>query len=157
MFTGALASSYYGRARTTLDADIVLAIKEGDLAALARILTEANLMVRKDNLEAAWKSDCRIVTLEDKKTPHTLDIIFTSYKLKRNPGRILGLPTCYEAPESLILAKLRMIKVTVETARDATDREDIKAILENTPINLKSLRERSKAESTAKILTDLLS
>lgn len=157
MFTGALASSYYGRARTTLDADIVLDIQEKDLVALARILTAANLRVQKDKLQAAWKSDYRIVTFEDKKTPHTLDIMFTSHKLNRNSGRILGLPTYFEAADSLILAKLRMIKVTVDAARATIDREDIKAILENTPIDLKSLRERSKTESTAKILAELLS
>jgi len=70
---------------------------------------------------------------------------------------MLGLPTYYEAADSLILAKLRMIKVTIETARAETDREDIKAILRNTPIDLKSLQEKSKAESTANILADLLS
>ena len=51
MFTGALASSYYGRARTTLDADIVLAAQADDLTALAKLLTEAGLKARKDKLE----------------------------------------------------------------------------------------------------------
>ena len=157
MLTGALASSYYGRARTTLDADIVVAIREKDLAALAKVLTVANLKIQKEKVRAAWKSDYRIFTVEDKVTPHTLDIIFRSQSLKRNAGRILGLPTYYEAPDSLILAKLRMIKVTVETARAETDREDIRAILENTQIDLKSLKEKARAESTAKILADLLS
>jgi hypothetical protein len=157
MFTGALASSYYGRARTTLDADIVLAIQKKDIGFLARLLMDANLKVQKNKLEAAWKSDYKIVTIEDKKTPHTLDIIFTRRKLEKNAGRILGLPTYYEAPHSLILAKLRKIKVTVDPARAATDREDIQAILENTHIDLKSLQERARAESTGKILSELFS
>jgi hypothetical protein len=156
MFTGALASSYYGRPRTTLDADIVLAMEKKDIPALAKTLAEANLRVQKTKLQAAWESDYRIVTVEDKKTPHTLDIIFTNRRLARNRGRILGLPTYYEAADSLILAKLRMIKATVETARAATDREDIKAILESTHIDLKSLQERARVESTAKILAELL-
>jgi hypothetical protein len=156
MFTGALAASYYGRPRTTLDVDIVLAIQEKDVAALARTLTKANLSVQKNKLETAWKSNYRIATVEDKKSPHTLDIIFTNRKLKRNRGHILGLPTYYEAPDSLILAKLRMIKVTLETARAATDREDIKAILESTHIDLKALKERARVESTSGILSELL-
>jgi len=156
MFTGALAASYYGRPRTTLDADIVFAIQEKDIAALARTLTKADLSVQKNKLETAWKSDYRIATVEDKKTPHTLDIIFTNHKLKRNRGHILGLPTYYEAPDSLILTKLRMIKVTLETARAATDREDIKAILESTHIDLKALQKRARLESTSGILSELL-
>jgi hypothetical protein len=119
MFTGALASSYYGRPRTTVDADIVLAIEKKDLPALVKTLTKANLRVQKTKLQSAWESEYRIATVEDKKTPHTLDIIFTNRRLARNRGRILGLPTYYEALDSLILAKLRMIKSTVETARAA--------------------------------------
>jgi len=157
MLTGALASSYYGRARTTLDADIVLVIQEKDVAVLAKVLAVANLKVQKEKMRAAWESGYRILTVEDKVTPHTLDIIFRSQSLKRNAGRILGLQTYYEAPDSLILAKLRMIKVTVETARAITDREDIRGILENTQIDLRSLKERARAESTAKILAELLS
>jgi hypothetical protein len=156
MFTGALASSYYGRPRTTLDADIVLAIEKKDLPALVKTLTKAKLKVQKTRLQAAWESDYRIATVEDKNTPHTLDIIFTNLKLARNRGRILGLPTYYETADSLILAKLRMIKATVETARAATDREDIKAILESTPIDLKSLQERARVENTVKILAELI-
>ena len=157
MFTGALASSYYGRARTTLDADIVLAAQADDLTALAKLLTEAGLKARKDKLEAAWKSDYRIVTIEDEKTPHTLDIIFRNKRLDRNPGRIMGLETYFEPADSLILAKLRMIKATVDPARAANDREDIKVILENTTIDLKWLQEKARTESTSKILADLIS
>ena len=157
MFTGALASSYYGRPRTTLDIDVIVAARQKDLVTLAKSLTKANLRVQERKLEAAWGSDYRIATLEDKKSAHTLDIIFTDRKLERNAGRISGLPTYYEAAESLILAKLRMLKVTVRPERAATDREDIKAILETTRIDLRSLRRRAKLQSTAKILDDLTS
>lgn len=157
MFTGALASSYYGRPRTTLDIDVIIAARQKDLVTLAKSLTKANLRVQERKLEAAWGSDYRIATLEDKKSAHTLDIIFTDRKLERNAGRISGLPTYYETAESLILAKLRMLKVTVRSERAATDREDIKAILETTRIDLRSLRRRAKLQSTAKILDDLTS
>ncbi len=156
MFTGALASSYYGRPRTTLDIDIIIAAQQEELVTLAKSLTKTNLRVQERKLKAAWHSDYRIATLEDKKSPHTVDIIFTDRKLERNAGRISGLPTYYETAESLILSKLRMLKVTVQSERAATDRQDIKAILETTRIDLKSMRKRAKKESTAKILDDLI-
>jgi len=157
MLTGALASSYYGRPRTTLDMDVVVAVRQEDLATLATVLTKANLKVQEKKLQAAWQSDYRIATIEDKKSPHTLDIIFTDQRLERNAGRILGVPTYYQTAASLILAKLRMLKITVRAERAATDREDIKAILETTQISLKALRRRARAESTVKILDDLIS
>ena len=156
MFTGALASSYDGRPRTTLDIDIVIAAQQKDLVALAKSLMKANLRVQESKLKAAWHSDYKIATLEDKKSPHTVDIIFTKRKLERNAGRISGLATYYETAESLILAKLRMLKVTIQPERAATDRQDIKVIIETTRIDLRSLRKRAKVESTAKILDDLI-
>lgn len=156
MFTGAIASSYYGRPRTTLDIDIVIAAQQKDLVTLAKSLMKANLRVQESKLKAAWHSDSKIATLEDKKSPHTVDIIFTKRKLERNAGRISGLATYYETAESLILAKLRMIKVTIQPERAATDRQDIKVIIETTRIDLRSLRKRARVESTTKILDDLI-
>ena len=157
MLTGALASSYYGRPRTTLDLDVVVAFRQKDLATLARAFTKANLNVQEESLRAAWQSNYRIATIEDKKSPHTLDVIFTDRELERHAGRILGVPTYYQGPESLILAKLRMLKVTFKSERAMTDREDIKAILQTSQINLKTLRKRARVESTVKILDDLTS
>jgi hypothetical protein len=156
MLTGALASSYYGRPRTTLDIDVVVAFRQKDVATLVRVLTKANLKVQEKKLLDAWQSEHRIATVEDKKSPHTLDILFTDQKLERNSGRILGVPTYYQSAESLILAKLRMLKVTLRAERAATDREDIKAILETIQISMKTLRRRARAESTVKILDDLI-
>ena len=157
MLTGALASSYYGRPRTTLDMDVVVAFRQKDLATLARVLTKAKLKVHEERLQAAWQSDYRIATIEDKKSPHSLDIVFTDQKLERKAGRILGVSTYYQSAESLILTKLRMLKVTLRAERAVTDREDIKAVLETTEISLKTLRKRARAESTVKILDDLIS
>jgi hypothetical protein len=155
MLTGALASSYYGRPRTTLDIDVVMSIPSEDLHELAKALTRAKLKVHEEKLLAAWQSGYPITTLEDRKSPHTLDIIFTNQKLEMRPGHILGLATYYQSAESLILTKLRMIKATLQPERAATDRQDIKAILEAEPIDLKSLRKKAKADSTIKILDDL--
>jgi len=156
MFTGAIAASYYGRPRTTLDIDIVIAVERSELVRLSKALQRASLVVHQKRLEAAWESDHRIVTLNDRKSAHTVDVIFTDTELDRIPGRVSGLPTYYEAAESLILPKLRMLKVTIQPERAATDRQDIKAILESSKIDLKSLRKKSEAESTIAIFDDLI-
>jgi hypothetical protein len=156
MFTGAMASSYYGRPGTTLDIDIVINAGEKDLAKLTKALAEADLRVQTRSLQDAWASDYGIVTIEAKKSPHTLDIIFTDRRLERRAGRILGLPTYFQTPESLILAKLRMLKVTIQAEGTAIDREDIKAILKTTRINLGSLRKKAGAQSTSIILDELI-
>lgn len=156
MLTGALASSYYGRPRTTLDIDVVVAVRESDLAILARALARANLKAEERILEAAWRSKYGIATIEDRRSPHTLDIIFTDEKLERKAGSALGLRTFYQTPESLILSKLRMIKATLQPERAATDREDIKAILESSRLHLDTLRKRARTQGTYKILEDLI-
>jgi hypothetical protein len=156
MLTGALASSYYGRPRTTTDIDVVVVATRDDLAKLAKYLRGASFSVEEQRLEAAWDSQYRIATVTDEKSPHTLDIIFTDKKLERKIGSVLGLPTFYQSPDSLILAKLRMIKATLNPERAAIDREDIKAILKFTRVNLNHLREKSKVQSTSEILEGLI-
>lgn len=156
MFTGALAATYYGRPRTTLDADIVIAAREKDIARIARWLGEAHLRVKAEELRLAWRSGYRIATLDDHKSPHTVDVIFTDQRLEKRPGRIAGVRTYYETPESLVLAKLRMLKVTTQPERAAADRGDIKSILENTSVDLHSLRVKAKAQKTVKLLDALI-
>lgn len=156
MFTGALAASYYGRPRTTLDADIIIATKGREIKEIARWLAKAGLRVKEERLQLVWRSGYRIATLEDEKSPHTVDVIFTSQRLERITGRVAGLRTYYETPESLILAKLRMIKVTTQPNRLATDRADITSILESTSIDLRSLRKKAKNQKTAELLAEIL-
>lgn len=156
MLTGSLASSYYGRPRTTLDIDVVVAIKRKDLATLASALKNANLKVEEKKLEKAWRSTYRIATLEDHDSPHTLDIIFADGKLERKSGSVLGMRTFYQTAESLVLAKLRMIKASLQPERVATDREDIKAIVRFTPMRVSALRRKARAQGTYEILDDLM-
>jgi len=157
MLTGALASSYYGRPRTTLDVDVVVAATRKDLAMLAETLKMAGLVTEEQRLETAWQSQYRIATVEDKKSPHTLDIIFVDGTLEGKAGSTLGLPSFYQTPESLIPAKLRtIIRSTLNPERVAIDREDIKAILKNTRVDLEDLRRRAKVEGTSEILEDLI-
>jgi hypothetical protein len=93
--------------------------------------------------------------VSDSKSPHTLDVIFIDEGLRRKAGFILGSRTYYQTAGSLILAKLRMIKATLEPERAATDRQDIKAILETTHISLKPLRREARAQGTLELLNEL--
>jgi len=153
--TGGLAASYYGRPRTTLDVDVLVAARESELARLAKSLADEDLEAETRELSHAWKSRYRIATVLDNKSPHRLDIMFTDRSLERKPGLALGVHTYYQTAESLILAKLRMIKATLQPERAATDRQDIKAILEARHVNLASLRRRARAQGTLELLKDL--
>lgn len=157
MLTGAIAASYYGRPRTTLDMDVVLAIVQSGISKLFKTLKHAGLRVQGRGLIDAWKSEYPIATVQDGRSPHTLDIIFSDRKLERRPGRILGIPTYYQSAESLILAKLRMLKVTLPPEKAAANREDIKAILKTTGISLRNLRRKAGEQGTLRILNNLLS
>jgi len=139
-----------------LDIDVVVAAKGSDLATLARALANASLRVEEKRLEVTWRSNYRVATVEDRKSPHTLDIIFAEGKLERKAGSILGLPTFYQTAESLVLAKLKMIRATLQPERAATDREDIKAILKSSRLRLKTLRRKARDQATSEILEDLM-
>ncbi|HXZ98377.1 MAG TPA: hypothetical protein VED24_03320 [Candidatus Acidoferrum sp.] len=155
--TGAIAASYYGRPRTTLDVDVLVVTKESELARLAKSLTEEGIKVGTRELSRALRSKYRIATLLDSKSPHRLDIIFTDERLDRKAGPILGAHTYYQTAESLILSKLRMIKATLQPERVATDRQDIKAILEAAHVNLLSIRRRARSQGTLQLLDELTS
>ncbi|HDN05565.1 MAG TPA: hypothetical protein ENF90_01055 [Candidatus Bathyarchaeota archaeon] len=88
MFTGALAASYYGRARTTGDIDVVVAVRgRGWRTKLVSALRQAGLVVDEKNIDDALKSGYRIVTFKDKKSPLTVDVILSSEKLEKNLER----------------------------------------------------------------------
>jgi hypothetical protein len=156
MITGALAASYYGTPRTTMDIDVVVRPTLEDLRTLVTALKKADMHIDEDKIYDALKSEYKIVTVRDKKTPFTLDIILSDKKLEKKAGTILKLPTFYQNPEELILAKLRMIKATIPIERAQKDREDVKTILEHTRINIKNLRAKAEKEHTLIILEDLI-
>jgi hypothetical protein len=155
--TGGVAASYYGRPRTTLDVDVLVATKELELTRLAKSLTEEGIKVGTRELSHALRSKYRIATVLDSKSPHRLDIIFTDERLERKAGPILGADTYYQTAESLILSKLRTIKATLQPERAATDGQDIKAILEAVHVNLVSIRRRARSQGTVELLDELTS
>lgn len=155
MFTGAVAVSYYGRPRTTVDIDIVVRLTEENISNLAAQLNKGGIKADQHHIREAFNSDYRIVTLEDRKTPFTVDIILSTKKLDKRPGTILGLSTFYQTPQSLILSKLRMIKATRPRERRVKDRDDVRAILRYTEVNMENLKRRARRENTLSILEEI--
>jgi hypothetical protein len=157
MFTGALAVSYYGRARTTVDVDVVVAVVDKEWRTkLVSALERAGLVVDEERVDAALRSDYRIVTFEDSKSPLTVDVILSDVKLVRRVGSILGLATFYQTPEDLILAKLRMIKATVPRERALKDVDDVKAILRFTKVDMETVKERVRRNNMVAILEEIV-
>lgn len=157
MFTGAIAASYYGTPRTTMDVDIVVKVSEKNVQPLLlEPLRKAGMQVDERKIKAALKSGYNIVTVKDKKTTLTVDVIFSDEKLMKKSGTIAGLPTFYQTPEELILSKLRMIKVTMPPERAVKDKDDVRAVLKHTKVNVKAIEKRAQRENTLTIFKELM-
>ncbi|MEM3697403.1 MAG: hypothetical protein QXQ94_07895 [Candidatus Bathyarchaeia archaeon] len=155
-FTGALAASFYGVPRTTVDVDVLVYISEGkQKARLVAALREAELTVDEGEIEKALKSGYKIATFKDGKTPYSVDVIISDKKFEKKAGKIAGKETFFQAPEDLVLAKLRMIKATIPRERALKDEEDVRAILKFTKVNTEALKKRARKENTLSILEAL--
>jgi hypothetical protein len=156
-FTGALAASFYGVPRTTVDVDVlVLVTEKKQKAKLVSALREAKLKVDEREIDKALKSKYGIATFRDSKTPYSIDVIISNKKFEKKTETIAGLKTFFQAPEDLILAKLRMIKATVPKERALKDVEDVSAILKFTRVNVESVREKAKKESTLQVFEEII-
>ncbi len=158
MFTGALAASYYGVPRTTTDADIVVKVSQtGPHGRLIDALRKAGMLAEEGKINASLKSGYNITTFGDGKTPLALDIILSTRKLQKKAGMILDVPTFYQTPEELILMKLRMIKATMSKAKASKDRNDVKAILKFTKVNMETIKKKAQKNNTTSILEAITS
>jgi len=119
------------------------------------LLRKAEMKVDERRIDEAFESGFKMITLKDKRTPFTVDIIFSDVKLEKKRGTILGLPTFYQTPEGLILSKLRMIKETDAEDRALKDKGDVKAILRYAEVDVKAVKRRSRREGTFSILEEL--
>jgi hypothetical protein len=157
MFTGALAASYYGVPRTTMDVDVVVEVTEEEARSkLVSALKQAGLVVDGERIDAAIESGYGIVTFRDAESPYNVDVIVSDRKLERRAGTILGLATFYQSPEDLILAKLRMIKATVPRERALKDEDDVKAILRFTEVDIGVVKEGARRGNTLPILEGIV-
>ena len=157
MFTGAVAASYYGTPRTTMDVDVVVKIpSEESRSLLLKPLKAAEIRVDEDKMLKALRAGYRVVTLKDQKTHYTLDLILSDKKLEKRSGTIVGLPSYIQTPEDLVLSKLRMIKSTISKEKSQKDREDIIAILSHTKVEKELLKKQAKKENTLLMLDELM-
>jgi len=157
MFTGALAASFYGVPRSTVDVDVVVWVAEGkQRARLVSALREAGLVVDEREIDEAFESGYRIATFRDSITVYSVDVIFSDEKLEKRVGSVAGLRTFFQTPEDLVLAKLRMIKATVPRERALKDEDDVKAILKFTKVDVKAVKMQAKRENTLSIFESLM-
>ncbi len=156
MFTGALAASYYGTPRTTMDIDIIVSLRGAGQGKLVHALRETRLQVDEQRLRDALETGYNIATLQDTLSPYTVDLILTGERLEKRPCTLLGQPTYVQTPESLILAKLRMIRATIDPAKTAKDKDDVKSILEYTQIDTEKVKQKAEEENTLQILQTIL-
>lgn len=156
-FTGALAASFYGVPRTTVDVDVVVFLQsEADRAKLVSALREAELDADMAEVEKALKSGYRIASFRDKRTPFTLDVILSDRKFKRRAGEVDEFKVYFQTPEDLVLAKLRMIRATMPRERALKDVEDVKAVLKFTKVDLEAVKRQAEKEGTLQILEDVM-
>lgn len=157
MFTGALAGSYYGTPRTTMDADVMVNASSVNqtLSKFVSALKKVEVQVDERKIDTALESDFKIATFRDSRSPFTLDTIFSEKKLNKRPGTILSLPIFYQTPEELTLTKLRRIKATIPRARALKDEEDVKAILRFTQVDVRIIKREARKNSTLPILEDI--
>ena len=156
-FTGALAVSFYGVPRTTSDVDVMVAVAgEADVKAkVAGALERAGLEVDLHKIDVALESGYNIASFKCKTSPYTVDVIFSREPVEKQPGTVADLKTFFQSPEGLVLAKLRMIKATLPHERAAKDKEDVKAVLTFTNVDVEAVKQQAKKDGTLKILEDL--
>jgi len=150
-FTGALAASFYGIPRTTADIDIIVAInQENAKAILAPALRSTGLEVDNKTIDDAYASGFKVATFKGKTLAYRVDIIFAGMVQKRK-GSIADIGTWVQAPEDLINAKLRMIKVTLDKGKAAKDESDIMAILQFSEVDKATIAEQAKKDHTQQV------
>ena len=149
--TGAVAVSYYGIPRTTLDADFIVHISSTRTWRFFRRLRDMGIEADPDKVHRQLKSGYNVVTVTDRLSPHTADLMVVRRTPEKREGKIQGVNVFFQSPESLILAKLRMIKVAQPVGRTEKDRDDIRGILANTRVNREEIVKRARRESTLEI------
>lgn len=121
-----------------------------------RTLRSMDLKVDEEKVKSQVGTGYNVVSLQDKFSPYRADfIVQVQGRIDRRKGSILGLGTYYQSPESLILAKLRMIKATRSRDRSIKDKDDIRAILDNTRVNRSSITRRARTENTLKVWEEM--
>ncbi len=156
MFTGAIASSYYGVPRTTMDVDIIVTVSEMDHNVLVSALREIRLNVSVPDFQNALESGYKIVSADDQLTPFTVDFILLDSSLEKIPCTLFDEPTYLQRSENLVRSKLRMIKSTLDREKSAKDRADVRAIIRYSGLNMSRVRDYAARDNTLDVLESLI-
>lgn len=156
MFTGAIASSYYGMPRTTMDVDIIVTVSEMNHDILVSALREIRLNISIHDFQNALESGYKIVSVDDQLTPFTVDFILLDSSLEKIPCTLFDEPTFLQRPENLVRSKLRMIKSTFDREKSAKDREDVRAIIRYSGLNMSRVRDYAARDNTVDVLESLI-
>ncbi|MEM3684477.1 MAG: hypothetical protein QXX17_04740 [Conexivisphaerales archaeon] len=155
--TGALAVSYYGRPRTTIDVDVIIRATPEQFEELADALSKIKIRCSAEELRNAWESKYRVATFRNNKGLQ-LDIILTQEKIPRREAKILGIKTYVQEAGPLLLEKLRLMKNTIDEEKRVIDKMDVLSILKNVEeLDVETLKDRAKVEATLDLLEELLS
>jgi hypothetical protein len=150
---GGVAAIYYGRARSTMDLDLVVELKEKEIERVVESMLKNGFEVKIDEVKEALKEKTH-VTIFLKNSPYRLDLrgIYSSLDeasiKKRKRVRIFGTPAWIERPEDVVIAKI--------VYGSETDLQDAKAIILNQKLNMKYLFKRAKEEKIIRKLKKLL-
>ncbi|HVH14470.1 MAG TPA: hypothetical protein VNA15_01970 [Candidatus Angelobacter sp.] len=122
-----------------------------------RGIKEAGIKADIQKIRRQLKSGYNVITVSDRFSPYTADLILVKSPPERKRGTVHGVKTYFQSPEALILAKLRMVKATVPRERSLKDRDDIRATLANTRVSKRKILDRARREGTIEILREILS
>ena len=156
-FTGALAASFYGVPRTTVDVDVVVVVADGGWRGrLVSALGEAGLVVDAKEIDKALESGYRIARFRDSRSIYYVDVILSEAEIEKRVGTVAGLQAFFQTPEDLILAKLRMVRVTVPRERALKDVEDVKAILKFGRVDVEAVKKSAMREGTLAVFEEVI-
>lgn len=121
-----------------------------------RNLAVIDIKVDLEKARRQLKSGYKIITVADKLSPHIADLILSPRPVAKKRGTVQGVRAYFQSPESLIIAKLRMIKVTVPREKSQKDRDDIRAILANTRISKSKMVRDALRDNTLDLLREMM-
>jgi hypothetical protein len=158
MLTGGLAVTVWGRARSTLDIDIVLDINKDDIKKLVSAFQKENFYIDEEAVKMALDKKFSFNAI-DRETNTTIDCYlignneYEAARFQRKIVRnIVGMKVNVISPEDLILIKLLWHKDSGSTRH----LEDAESILKITKVDLKYIKKWAASQSTLKILNEIL-
>lgn len=159
MLVGSFASSYWGRPRTTHDADILLLWNPIHIDSFVKKL-EVGFYVDKEDLKDSLKEQ-RMSNIIHLETGFKIDLspigdndYYTQALARRKKGVIQGKTIYFASPEDVILTKLLWAKQS-ESQRQIEDARGILSIQKDT-IDFNYLKHWAQILSTTQLLNKIL-